>query len=63
MLKMSEVKTWDAKQLDTKVNELKRKLFDLRMQKNAAGIEKPHLFKEFKKDIARLETAKSQLAK
>lgn len=63
MLKMSEVKTWDEKQLDTKVSEFKRKLFDLRMQKSAAGVEKPHLFKVLKKDIARLLTAKSQLTK
>ena len=57
-LKYEEVKGWDAKQIDTKVEEIKTDLFNMRMQKAASGVEKPHLLKIGKKNIAKLLTAK-----
>jgi large subunit ribosomal protein L29 len=57
-LKYEEVKGWDATQIDTKVEEIKTELFNLRMQKSASGVEKPHLLKIGKKNIAKLLTAK-----
>ncbi|MFT6068603.1 MAG: large subunit ribosomal protein L29 [Bacteriovoracaceae bacterium] len=57
-LKYEEVKGWDAKQIDTKVEEIKTELFNMRMQKAASGVEKPHLLKIGKKNIAKLLTAK-----
>jgi len=57
-MKFADVKALDEKQLDSKVSELRRELFELRMQKSTAGVEKPHRFREIKKDIARLLTAK-----
>lgn len=59
MLKMEEIKTWDAKAIDAKVSELRKSLFDYRMQKTVSGLEKPHVIKEAKKNIARLLTVKS----
>ncbi len=59
MLKMSEIKDWEANVLDKKVQELKVELFNINMQKTTSGIEKPHRIKEIKKDIARLLTVKS----
>ncbi len=59
MLKMEEIKKFDDKMIDSKVFELKRELFEIKMQKAAAGIEKPHRIKEIKKDIARLLTVKN----
>ena len=58
-LKYEEVKGWDAKQIDTKVEEIRTELFNMRMQKVASGVEKPHLLKIGKKNIAKLLTAKS----
>ncbi|MBK23964.1 MAG: 50S ribosomal protein L29 [Halobacteriovorax sp.] len=58
-LKYEEVKGWDAKQIDSKVEEIRTELFNIRMQKVASGIDKPHLLKIGKKNIAKLLTAKS----
>ncbi len=57
MLKMEDITKLTDKEVVAKVSELKRELFNLRMQKGVAGIEKPHRIKEAKKDIARLNTA------
>jgi large subunit ribosomal protein L29 len=58
-MKFADIKSLDEKQIDAKVTELRRELFELRMQKSTSGSEKPHKFRELKKDIARLLTAKS----
>ncbi len=62
-LEWKDIKTWDNQKVDSKVSEIRRQLFDMRMQKVAAGYEKPHHFKVGKKNIARLLTAKSSHAK
>ncbi|MCO4794326.1 MAG: 50S ribosomal protein L29 [Bacteriovoracaceae bacterium] len=62
-LEWKEVKEWDAKTIDAKVGEIRKQLFEMRMQKVAAGYDKPHHFKVGKKNIARLLTAKGQNAK
>ena len=59
MLKMEDVNKMDVKMIDAKVTELKKELFELRMQSAASGMEKPHVKNDIKKDIARLLTSKS----
>lgn len=59
MLKMSEITSWDDKAIDAKLGELKKELFELRMKENTSGLEKPHMKKELKQDIARLNTVKA----
>ena len=56
MLKMSEISKLDSVAINQKVSELRRELFELRLQKNTTNIEKSHLLTELKKDIARLLT-------
>jgi len=46
------------KALDGKVSDIRRELFNIRMQKTTSGVEKPHRLREAKKDIARLLTVK-----
>jgi large subunit ribosomal protein L29 len=58
-MKMEDIKKLDVKMIDAKVGELRKELFEMRMQKASAGIEKPHRKKEIKRDIARLLTAKN----
>jgi large subunit ribosomal protein L29 len=55
-MKMSEIKTMDVESIKSKVEELKRELFNLRFNIHTTGIEKPHLIKDAKKNIARLLT-------
>ena len=62
-LEWKDIKDWDNGKVDAKVTEVRRQLFDMRMQKVAAGYEKPHHFKVAKKNIAKLLTVKSSNAK
>lgn len=57
MLKMNEITKLDASAIKQKVSELRRELFDIRLQKSTTSIEKSHLLTTFKRDIARLLTA------
>lgn len=56
MLKMSEINKLDGDAITQKIGELRKELFDLRLQKNTTNIEKSHLLKNLKRDIARLLT-------
>ncbi len=56
MLKMNEVKKLDATAIKQKVSELRKELFDLKLQKSTTSVEKSHLLVTVKKDIARLLT-------
>lgn len=56
MLKMSEINKLDSAAINTKVSELRKEIFELKLQKNTTNLEKPHALKNLKKDIARLLT-------
>lgn len=56
MLKISEINKMDSAAISQRVSELRKELFDLRLQKNTTNVEKPHLLTELKRDIARLLT-------
>jgi large subunit ribosomal protein L29 len=43
-------------EITLKLRETREKLLQLRLRKNTGQIEKPHLLREYRKDIARLET-------
>lgn len=58
-LDYKDIQKLDAKGIDGKVSEIRGQIFEIRMQKAAAGIEKPHLLKIAKKNIAKLLTAKN----
>lgn len=57
MLKMSEVNKMEASAIKGQVSELRRKLFEVKLQKATTSVEKSHELKGIKKDIARLLTA------
>jgi large subunit ribosomal protein L29 len=56
MLKISEINKLDAAAINNRVQELRKELFDLKLQKNTTSIEKSHLLTELRRDIARLLT-------
>jgi large subunit ribosomal protein L29 len=56
MLKVSELRALDKNALTSKVNELKRKLFEIKFSKHTSGLEKPHMLTQLKRDIARCLT-------
>jgi len=48
-------------ELALKANELRRQLFDARLQKSTSRLEKTHVIGDLKKNIARCETRRAQL--
>lgn len=54
-MKAKELKVLAKEELGEKREGLKKQLMDLQF-KRKMGIEKPHMFKQFKKDIARIHT-------
>jgi len=62
-IKLSEISELDNKQIDAKVKEMRTSLFNMRMQKSAAGLEKPHVVRIAKGNIARLLTVKNSKGK
>lgn len=59
VMKYADLKNLDAAAIDTKVSEIKREIFNLKMEKATSGLEKPHRLKVLKKNIAKLLTAKA----
>lgn len=54
-------KEMSAQELVAKGRELRLELFNLRLQKATARLEKPHRIQELRRDIARCETRLSSL--
>jgi large subunit ribosomal protein L29 len=48
-------------ELEAKSRELRQELFNLRLQKATARLEKPHRLREIRRDIARCETRLTQV--
>ncbi|RLA62477.1 MAG: 50S ribosomal protein L29 [Epsilonproteobacteria bacterium] len=59
MLKVEEIKKLDNAALDRKISDFRVELWGYKMQMGTSGIEKPHLIKIAKKNIARLLTEKT----
>ncbi len=57
MLKAKDLINLSEDELKGKLISLRQELFKLNQQRYAGNVEKPHLFREIRKDIARLETA------
>ena len=55
-MKASEIRQLTAEELNTKLNDLKAELFNLRFQLAINQLENPMRIKAVKKDIARVKT-------
>ena len=51
-----EIRELSPTEITTKLRETREQLLQLRLRKNAGQVEKPHLLRAYRKDIARLET-------
>jgi large subunit ribosomal protein L29 len=60
-MKMSELKDFTQAELTAKSRDLRQELFNLRLQKASAQLEKPARLRLLRRDIARIETRISQL--
>ena len=61
MLKTSEIKEMGADQMQDKLFELKKELFNLRFQNDVKQLENTAKLPEVRKDIARLYTVSRQM--
>ncbi|MDD6980249.1 MAG: 50S ribosomal protein L29 [Clostridia bacterium] len=55
-MKAQELRAMSPEELDTKLNDLKRELFNLRFQLAVHQLDNPHKIAEVKHDIARVMT-------
>ena len=55
-----EIRDLSPSEITTKLRETRDQLLQLRLRKNTGQVEKPHLLREYRKDIARLETILKQ---
>ncbi|RLA20890.1 MAG: 50S ribosomal protein L29 [Gammaproteobacteria bacterium] len=61
-MKASELREKSIEELDSLLVELRREQFNMRMQKGTGQMNNPHHFKRVKKDVARINTIKKEMA-
>jgi large subunit ribosomal protein L29 len=57
-----EIRDLSPAEISTKLRETREQLLQLRLRKHTGQVEKPHLLRTYRKDIARLETILKQKA-
>ena len=57
---MKELRALSNEDLETKIKESKKELFDLRLQQSTGSLEKPSRINELRKNIARMNTILSE---
>ena len=63
---LDEIRELTPTELSSRKKELRQEIFQLRLQQQAGQLEKPHLLRTLRREIARLETvltAKTKAAK
>lgn len=55
-MKIDELRNLSNEELLLKEKSLKEELYKLNLQRYSGRVEKPHLFSQVKRDIARIET-------
>jgi large subunit ribosomal protein L29 len=58
-MKIAEIKELTAKELLTRKRELREEFFNLRVQQQSGQLEKPHMLRTLRRNIARIETVLS----
>ena len=59
-MKQTEISKLNLKDLEVKISELKKKLFDLRMSSYVSELENPIQIRNIRRIIAKLKTAKTK---
>ncbi len=55
-MKKNDYTNLTPQELEDKVKDLRKQLMELSFKKSTAQVEKPHFFKQIRKDIARILT-------
>ena len=56
MIKMTEIRKLTTKELNKKLEENKKELFNLKFALSTGNLEKPHRIKELRHDVAKIKT-------
>jgi large subunit ribosomal protein L29 len=65
-MNLDEISELTPTELSSRKKELRQEIFHLRLQQQAGQLEKPHLLRSLRREIARLETvlaSKTKIAK
>ncbi|MBU86751.1 MAG: 50S ribosomal protein L29 [Flavobacteriaceae bacterium] len=62
-MKQPEISKLNLKELEIKINELKKRLFDLKMSSYVSELESPIQIRNTRRILARLKTAETKLKK
>lgn len=55
-MKVSEIRELSRSELETKISEVKKNLFNLKFQKASSQLKNPMKIKNLKRDVAKIET-------
>lgn len=55
-MKVNEINNMTTEEINKKILEKKEELFNLRFKQANGMLEKPHLMREIRKDVARMKT-------
>ena len=55
-MKINSIRELSSKELENKIREAKKELFNLRMKQATGTLEKPSKIKELRKDVAKMKT-------
>ena len=59
-MKAEEIRDWDEVEIEAQLKELKEEQFKLRFQLSMMELENPNLYRQVRRDIARIETVKKE---
>ncbi len=59
-MKIADIKELTAKELLSRKRELREEVFNLRIQQKSGQLEKPHMIRALRRNVARIETVFSQ---
>ena len=60
-MKTSDIRKMSKEDINKKIVESKKELFDLRMKQASGNLDKPHRLNALRKDVARLKTVLNEL--
>ena len=56
-----EIRNMSKEELNKKLVDIKKELFDLRMKQSTGNLDKPHRINALRKDVARIKTVLNEL--
>jgi large subunit ribosomal protein L29 len=59
-MKIKEIQELTSKELVSRKRELKEEMFNLRIQQQSSQLERPHLIRVARRNVARIETVLSR---